>query len=105
MAIALDLTTDELACPTCNARQAWSDECRRCRCDLSHLRKVWRAAQRMRVECLRCLNANDPRTALRRARRLCELTPSPQALRLLAVCELRNENWPEALAAARWQGS
>ena len=29
-----------MRCPTCRAEQEWSDNCRRCRCDLQLLREV-----------------------------------------------------------------
>ena len=91
---------DEMRCPTCNARQAWSDECRRCKCDLSLLRQCWRTREAQRRRCLRQLRAGRPDRALRHARRLAIIVGATKASRLLGVCHLLCGNWKDACAVA-----
>lgn len=90
---------DEMCCPTCNARQAWSDECRRCKCDLSLLRQYWRAGEGERRQCLHELRSGRPNRALYHARRYAKLVGTAEASRLLAVCSVLCDNWPNACAA------
>jgi ribosomal protein L40E len=87
---------EEMVCPTCNARQTWSDECRRCKADLTLLRQVWQTAQWQRRQCLHALSADEPHRALQHARRYAELVGQDQAARLLGVCHLLCENWSQA---------
>ena len=91
---------NEMCCPTCNARQAWSNECRRCKCDLSLLRQSWRAREAQRRRCLRHLRAGRPDRALRHARRYAIIAGATKASRLLGVCHLLCGNWPDACAVA-----
>ena len=91
---------DEMRCPTCNARQAWSDECRRCKCDLSLLRQSWRAGEAQRRRCLGQLRAGQPEGALHHARRYAIIAGAAKASRLLGVCHLLCGNWPAASAVA-----
>ena len=91
---------DEMRCPTCNARQAWSNECRRCKCDLSLLGQCWRTSQAQHRRCLRQLRAGRPDLALRHARRLAAIVGVAKASRLLGVCHLLSGDWPDACAVA-----
>ena len=91
---------DEMRCPTCNAPQAWSDECRRCKCDLSLLQQCRRTSERERQGCLRQLTAGQPQRALRHARRYAIIVGAAEASRLLGVCLLLCGNWPDACALA-----
>ncbi len=95
-------TDDQVRCPTCGARQTWSDACRRCKCDLTFLRAAAEAARRHRRRCLLLLRAGRHGEALRQAQRLVALAPDPRSARLLAVCSLLCGHWTGALAAARW---
>lgn len=87
---------DEMRCPTCNAQQAWSDECRRCKCDLSLLRQWRRTSEAERRRCLRQLRAGRPRRALGHARRWAIMVGAAEASRLLGVCLLLCGAWPDA---------
>jgi len=87
----------EMTCPTCNARQVWSDECRRCKTDLSLLRQVWLTAEHERRRCLCELADGQPLRALQHARAYSEYVGHEQAQRLLIVCHLLSENWHEAI--------
>jgi hypothetical protein len=89
-----------MRCPTCNAEQAWSDVCRRCKSDLTLLRELTTAAERLRGRALRHLRAGRRREALRDARESFEMHPRGATARLLAVCQFLNEDWDSALATA-----
>jgi len=91
----------EVRCPACGARQAWSDACRRCKCELGLLRRVTAAAAASRRRCLASLRAGRVDEALRHARRLYALSPDRPAARLLAVCHLLQGNWPVAVSLAQ----
>jgi hypothetical protein len=91
--------TVEMRCPTCNAQQAWSDECRRCKCDLSLLHRLWRRRRRLRDACLRRLRAGRPAEARAYAEQYRSLSPD-DGMRLLAVCHLLSDNWTQALREA-----
>lgn len=91
----------DVRCPTCGARQAWSDACRRCKCDLSLLRRVTDAVGASRRRCLASLRAGRVQEALRHARRLYALCPDRPTARLLAVCHLLQGNWTAAVTMAQ----
>lgn len=91
---------DELACPTCKARQGWSDQCRRCKCDLSLLRQWHNACEQQRRRCLHELRRERPREALRHAQRLMLMAGPSRAARLLAVCHLLCGNWAQSTRLA-----
>ena len=92
---------DEMRCPTCNARQVWSDECRRCKCDLSLLHQCRRTCEAQRRRCLRQLMAGRPHRALRYARRYAVIVgANEEASRLLGASLLLCGNWPDACALA-----
>jgi hypothetical protein len=89
-----------LRCPTCGAKQAWTDTCRRCRSDLRLLREALAAYQRHRRSSLRALNAGRLESALRHARLCQELRPSPESHQLLAVCQFLRGDWLDAVDQA-----
>jgi hypothetical protein len=91
----------EMRCPTCGARQEWADTCRRCKCDLRLLRAAEQTYERSRQLCLHHLHAGRPDTALPAAINCHSLRPGPETYRLLALCHLLEENWPEALEGGR----
>jgi len=91
---------EQMRCPTCNAQQAWSDECRRCKCDLSLLHRLWRRGRGLRTACLRRLRAGRPAEALPYAQQYRFLDPE-DASRLLAACHLLSGNWTQALGEFR----
>lgn len=88
-------------CPTCRARQDWSDTCRRCRSDLRLLREVAEAYRARRLACLHYLRGDDPGAALRAARSCRTLSASAESRRLLALAALLVGDWPDAAALAR----
>jgi hypothetical protein len=93
-------TRADLQCPTCGASQEWSDSCRRCKCDLRLLRSAERAYERHRLRCLKRLSGGDSAMALAEARLCDRLRPGAESNRLMALCQLLRENWPEALDLA-----
>jgi hypothetical protein len=90
---------EAMCCPTCSAQQAWSDQCRRCKCDLSLLREWYSAGETERRQSLRQLRAGRPSQALRHARRYARIAGAQKASRLLAVCHLLCHHWPNSYAA------
>jgi len=90
----------DMRCPTCGADQGWADRCRRCKCDLRLLRAAEGAFQRHRLCCLHHLRAGNPKMALQAAWFCHRLRPGAQSHRLMALCQLLRENWPEALDEA-----
>lgn len=95
------LERGEFLCPACGARQTWSDVCRRCRCDLALFRQTaaaWLAHWR---RCLNHLRAGDVELAVGAAEQCCDVSPTREARRLLAVCRLLQRDFPGALAASR----
>ena len=90
-----------MRCPTCRAEQVWSDTCRRCKCDLSLLRRVFAAYQAARTRCLTELKVGQIEAALAAARECCQLNSRPESRRLLAVCSLLHGDWPAAVAVAK----
>lgn len=92
---------EEMKCPTCNARQAWSAECRRCKSDLRLLRGFAGLAQRLRKEALLELHAGRIQDARRAAEAWHRVDRSAAAARLLAVCHLLAGDPAPALAAVQ----
>ncbi len=90
-----------LHCPTCGAEQPWSDQCRRCRCDLTELHQVQQQWLRMKQQCLRHLSRGEFREALRWARVCHQMIPRDVSRRLVAVCHLQLGHWSAAVAIAR----
>jgi hypothetical protein len=91
-------SVEELRCPTCGARQEWTDTCRRCKSDLRLLRAALEAYDEHHRAGLLALDDGRLDEALRHARRCDELRPGPESRRLLAVCQLLRGDWPGALA-------
>ena len=87
----------ELRCPTCGARQVWSDTCRRCKCDLSLLHQVQQRQRTLRRCCLSQLRDQRLKESLETAKRCYELSAEAGNARLLALCHLLNGNWAMAL--------
>jgi predicted amidophosphoribosyltransferase len=75
-----------LICPVCRAEQPWSDSCRRCRCDLSLLRKADQARRLARQQSEEHLRAGRWAEAHRMALALYDLDRGRDAPRLLALC-------------------
>lgn len=98
------LLQNNLACPTCGARQEWSDACRRCKSDLRLLRATAETYRRRRSQCLAALESGRIALAVRQARRCEQLSPGPDSRRLLAVCALLSGDWPSVLDAAAAPG-
>ena len=99
---SLDIsTTGDIRCPTCGAMQEWSDACRRCRCDLTLLRRVTEMVQASRRRCLLALRAGRLSEAIRHARQFYDLCPDQSAARLLAVCYLHQGDWLSAVTMAQ----
>lgn len=90
-----------MSCPNCKARQPWSDECRRCKCDFTILRRAADATRQTRRACLRAIRAGRYAAALTYARRYRRLQPHDDSARLLAVCHLLCGQWHSALLAAQ----
>ena len=88
----------EVCCPVCRARQEWSDTCRRCRCDLSLLRRTAEACAASRRLLLAQLDAGRWPAALAAARRYHALCPTPDSTRLLAIASLLAGDWSTAAA-------
>src|SRR3954453_13040307 len=92
---------ESIRCPTCGAKQGWTDTCRRCKSDLRLLRVALDSYERHRPSSLQDLDTGFLETALRHARRCHELWPGPESHRLMAVCQLLRGDWLEAIALAR----
>jgi hypothetical protein len=101
MSMSDGLSDDNMVCPVCRASQIWSDICRRCRCDLSLLRRAEEARGRSRQEALLHLRAGRWADAEGAARAYHELQPVADSRRLLAVCCLLSGDFRQAAA---WAG-
>jgi hypothetical protein len=88
-------------CPVCRAAQAWSDSCRRCRCDLRLLRQADEARRRARQQALQHLRAGRWADAERAARAYHDIQPGADSRRLLAVCCLLGGEFQQAV---KWAG-
>lgn len=93
-----DTPEPQLTCPTCNARQVWSDTCRRCKCDLSLVHGVLRAADAWRTKTLLALRDGRLEEALESARHYRALLDGEEPVRLLAVCHLLLGHYDTALS-------
>ena len=93
--------SEGLRCPTCGARQGWSDVCRRCKSDLRLLGDALKEYERHRRSSLLDIEAGRLETALGHARRCHELQPGPESDRLLAICQLLRGDWSDALRIAQ----
>jgi len=100
MSMSDDSPDDNMVCPVCRATQAWSDVCRRCRCDLSLLRRAEEARGKSRQDALLHLRAGRWAEAESAARAYHQLQPAADSRRLLAVCCLLSGDFE----AAAWAG-
>lgn len=92
---------ESFRCPTCNARQDASPECRRCKCDLSLLLAALQRCEGLYEECLRELAKGDVKAAEQAALRRWELAPDVDAARLLATTYLLQGRYQAALEIAK----
>lgn len=88
---------DLLRCPTCNAEQIASPQCRRCRCDLTLLVAARRRAAALHEEFLRQLGDEAYGDALQTALRRFHLLPDGRAHRLLSLAYLYVGKYQSAL--------
>lgn len=95
------LEQGEFRCPACGARQQLSDRCRRCRCDLSLVRKTAEAWLGERKRCFAHLAAGEAAAAASSAATCYEIAPAVEAVRLLALCRLLSGDFPAALQEYR----
>lgn len=94
------LLEDSLRCPTCRASQAWSDVCRRCKCDLRLLRQAAEEYAAARRQCLLALQRGDLDEAVGWGDRCVEIEPDEPARRLLAACLFARGDWGPACSLA-----
>ncbi len=94
-------TPPKLRCPTCGARQDWSDTCRRCRCDLRLVHRALRAVNHHRRQCLEFLREDRYDQAWQAARQCCDLDDREENRQLLALVEFIRGNFPAAVRVAR----
>jgi hypothetical protein len=87
---------NSMHCPTCRARQQWSETCRRCGSDLTLLRRFAIRIEWYREQCLLALHTNDVATAWSYARALYDLRPDADATRLLGTCLILNGEFEQA---------
>ena len=95
------IDADSFRCPTCNARQVPSPECRRCKCDLSLLLAALQRCERLHEACLRGLAEGDVNAAEQAALRRWELSPDEDAARLLATTYLLQGRYQASLDISR----
>ena len=88
---------DTFVCPVCRAAQAWSDTCRRCRCDLTLFRRADGAWRQARQQALLHLRDGRWTEAERAARSYHALRPGADSRRLLAVCCLLCGDFQQAV--------
>ncbi len=86
-----------MRCPVCQAEQAWSAQCRRCKCDLALLEFVHRSIDQLEQDCLFALARNEFSCALELAHIAWRWRPSDSNCRRLAVCNLLRGDWSAAL--------
>jgi len=91
---------ERMRCPTCGAWQDWSDQCRRCKCDLSLLHQMLRYCRQLHRTCLVQLRDGETNLACHTARRYHALMPTPTSRRLLAVCSAINHDMKTAVELA-----
>ena len=88
---------DDFRCPTCGARQALAETCRRCKCDLSLVVAVQRRRHTLRRQCLQRLRKRQGWAAVQAAEELHALAPDADSTRLLAVAHLACGDYAQAL--------
>ncbi len=87
----------EMICPTCRASQLWSDECYRCKSDLSELSAIHRASTRLRQKCLVAIQKSDFESAIEIAKECFDLDASPSTGQILAISQLLHQDLHAAL--------
>lgn len=92
--------TETFRCPTCGAKQAEDRTCRRCKCDLTLVVATRRQARRLHQQCLEALRGDDLPLAAQRAQARYNITPDETSRRLLAVVQLLQGNYRQALSLA-----
>ena len=91
-----------MRCPTCGARhQEHVDQCRRCKCDLTLLRRLLEEQERLLCVFHESLKENQPEEALRAARELHRIEPNEESARRLALAYLHAGDFPTATRWAR----
>ncbi len=93
--------SNQLRCPTCGARQGWSETCRRCGCEFDLLARLTRSYDDHDRRAREALQRGDPATAWEHARTCFRLDSRAEAARLLAVTALAARRFDDALVAAR----
>ena len=89
--------TKTLFCPTCNAQQEPSPECRRCKCDLSLLVAARQRREQLTTACLCMLAEGNAERAEQLALESWALSPHETTARLLAVAYLLQGRYQAAL--------
>ena len=84
-------------CPTCNARQEPSAECRRCKSDLSMLIAARQECKRLYEDCLLQLSKGHADAAEQTALRRWTLSADQDAARLLSMTYLLQGRFQAAL--------
>ena len=92
---------ESFRCPTCGAGQELSDQCRRCKCDLSLVLEIHERRAALYESTLQRLKHGDTTSALTRARQLCSISADPETARLLAVCQLLAGDYRAAFESER----
>jgi hypothetical protein len=95
-----DNSESTVRCPTCRAQQAWSDTCRRCKCDLRLLYATDQSYHHSRARCLDALHAGRADAAMVDAQTCLQIRPDEESRKLLAVCALLKGDWPTAIKLA-----
>ena len=88
---------DDFACPVCGARQALSEDCRRCRADLSLVVGVYSELAAKRARCLALVRQRRLLRATRLAKECLELSRDESNRGLLATCYLLQGDFAAAL--------
>jgi hypothetical protein len=91
---------ETMQCPSCRARQEWSDECRRCKSDLRLLRQLMEVRKRHRLDALRLFGCGEYQAAFAAASRADELWRGEDTRRLLASCHLLLGDFESAVELA-----
>ena len=92
-----DAALKQMQCPTCGAGQTYADVCRRCKCDLSLVRRLLDQRDALRNDCLVQLRDGQLALALETARRCYELSADRASMRLLAVACFMNGDYAKAV--------
>lgn len=98
------LTSETMRCPTCGAKQSWSETCRRCGCSLDLLQDIRASYLEQRAACLQAMQGGQWTQAHWYARQCWRIDPREDAGKLLIVCGLKlgldSEAWSLAKRVA-----